>query len=156
MIQMRDFIKKNDKENFKYCCSEMSQILETHTEKLKSLRQTFYNCIQQQCKKLQDSQLQNDIILINELISVIKSRKQKNVFSGTVMCLIQYKEQFTQIDEVIQNELKIMSITQMRKFSTNMKMYDNVIEKRNHLYNYYNSFDDLDSPVKIKEEVFTF
>ncbi|KAL4457060.1 hypothetical protein ABPG74_014698 [Tetrahymena malaccensis] len=156
MINFHDFVKKNDKENFKYCCSELNQMLEGHLEKLQDLRQTLYKCVNSQCQKLQDSQLQNDVILINELISITKSIQKKKVFSGTISCFMKYKEEFTEINYIITNQLTKLSTNQMRKFSINMKMYENVIEKRNILIKFYNSLDDLDSPVKIRQDVFTF
>ncbi|KAL4508296.1 hypothetical protein ABPG72_003600 [Tetrahymena utriculariae] len=156
MINIYDFVQRNDKENFKKCCSEVSSILENHTNKLVELRETLYNCIKQQCKKLEDSQLQEDTLLLEDLIKICKSSHKKSVFLYTICTFEQYKEEFNKIDKVIQKNLRKMSTTQMRSFSTNMKMYDNVMNKRNMLYNFYNSFDDLDSPVKIKADVFTF
>ncbi|EAR99549.1 hypothetical protein TTHERM_00138120 (macronuclear) [Tetrahymena thermophila SB210] len=156
MINIFNFVKKNDKEQFKYCCSEMNQILIIHTQKLDDLRETLYGCIKQKSKKLEDSQLQDDIALLNGLIQIIKCPKKRYIFSCTIDCLKKYKEDFNYIDDVIQNNLKKMTTNQMRKFSTNMKMYENVIYKRDILNKFYNSLDDLDSPVKVKQEIFTF
>ncbi|KAL4460415.1 hypothetical protein ABPG74_000166 [Tetrahymena malaccensis] len=152
----KKFIKKNDSELFKQFCFEFSQQLDIQIEKLDQIRTVVYSCVHRHAKPLIDSQLNKDLKMINKYIEVMTEDDQKTIFQKTLITFYAYKNQFDSLNYLINTKLKEYSYYQTRPFSTNRKLYENIVHKREILYNFYNSLSDCDSPTKIREDVFKF
>ncbi|EAR89634.2 hypothetical protein TTHERM_00161520 (macronuclear) [Tetrahymena thermophila SB210] len=157
MISNYDFLKKNSHEIFREQCSYLTKTIKNFQEKLQNLRIILYKCGQKTLKPLEDSSLDEDVRLIQNLRRKIKNNEQRQTFKKTIQALFLYKQEFQLICQTVDKNLKkyVQNIN-IRNLSANHKMYENIKETRIKIQIYFSSLEDSDSPCKIRSEIFTF
>ncbi|KAL4457061.1 hypothetical protein ABPG74_014699 [Tetrahymena malaccensis] len=130
--------KMSNKKIFKDCCPEIFQIIAIHATKLIELRQALYGFVKLPTKKIKYSQIQEDISLLQNLISNCRSILKQYILSCTIRAFYEYQDEFKLINQTISTFQQKMD-TEALKHYLNTKMYHKIIKKINLLKNYYNS-----------------